>query len=71
MKIYTQKNYLYSFCENQRGQSIEELKEEYIKDSLYVTYNEPDGEIDFKIVNTTQDTLYLFLNILQINLQIE
>lgn len=47
------------FCENIEGTEIISA-EEFISDSLYVTYSENASGLNLKIVNTTDQTVYLF-----------
>lgn len=47
------------YCENTEGTKIDSSKE-FISDSLYVSYSEDESGLNFKIVNTTDQTMYLF-----------
>lgn len=58
--LVSQINIPSKYCENIIGNKISNFKNEFIKDSLYVSFEEKNNSIELHIVNTTKDTLYLF-----------
>ena len=47
------------YCENNEGTRID-LPDRFVADSLYVLYKEEVSGLSFKIINTTDQTVYLF-----------
>lgn len=48
-----------TYCKNEVGVKIDNLSD-YHRDSLYIIFNKTDSILEFNIVNTTSDTVYLF-----------
>ncbi len=62
--LFAQSNLSNNHCDNSEGVKIN-YPHEFISDSLYVSYSESAGGLKLKIINTTNQTVYLFSSYFQ------